>query len=232
MKQDKLHDAMNYLDDDLIADVGAIREACRRRKARKRLLASVALAACLCIVVTVLTVTYNMGRSPMQNAAEMLADRSEAGSELSVSAEHTDVTESHIFAENSDDRWQDGVLESTADSEDKLYEGVGQEEEDLDRAYMCLELTVTGYEDGVTVCVADSELAVPGIRRGDTLYLATHADTVYTFSRAEGTGDDTFYGTDSQGHPVLDRGTRLKVCFNSFSGNEHKTLYADSIEIY
>lgn len=48
MKQDKLHDALDLLDENMVAEVDALR---RRKKTKKRWLQMVGLAACLCAVL-------------------------------------------------------------------------------------------------------------------------------------------------------------------------------------
>lgn len=53
MNPEKFHDAMNHLDDDLIAETDELRQGRRTRPVALRIVPAVAAAACLALVVTV-----------------------------------------------------------------------------------------------------------------------------------------------------------------------------------
>lgn len=71
MKQDKIHDALNQLDDDLVESVDALRR--KKRKRKVRLLRWGGLAACLCAaVLAVLTPLWLSGGASAMEAVDLM----------------------------------------------------------------------------------------------------------------------------------------------------------------
>lgn len=71
MKQDKIHDALDHLDDDLVESVDALRR--KKRKRKVRLLRWGGLAACLCAaVLAVLTPLWLSGGASAMEAVDLM----------------------------------------------------------------------------------------------------------------------------------------------------------------
>lgn len=66
MNPDKIHDALNMLDDDLIEEVNVLR--IKKKKLNNRWVRRIAIAACLCIIIAGIFAANNLGILPLGGA--------------------------------------------------------------------------------------------------------------------------------------------------------------------
>lgn len=235
MNNDKLHDAMNYLDDDLIAEVAQIRDASRLKKRRRRLLASIALAACFCIVVTVLVVGYNIGRSPADPSGEradgILGD-TDITSDGDGESRHDAAADDAPFEEDGESEWRDELTEKSetndgAESEAERGDEVIAENDQVSFGCNGLDVVIQGYEGEYLVCNLASDSFDMGLKKGGTVYVKPYEDAEYTFFV-----NNAVIDIDVSGGPILKSGTLVRVRFDKYEGNVRNTVCATKLKIY